>query len=64
MNSGRLLPTRLAIEIMSSRDSVVEKGSTASKEKNDLDISTDARFVREVDEGVEQAYLVKSELGT
>jgi hypothetical protein len=50
---------------MSSRSSDVEKVSTTSKDKDQhgLDISTDARFVREDEEGVEQAYLVKSELG-
>ena len=35
------------------------------KQKNDhgLDISTDSRFIRDDSEGVERAYLVKSELG-
>jgi len=48
---------------MSSRVSDVEKASTASsKGKNEIDVITDARFVREKDEGVEEAYLVKSEL--
>jgi len=45
-----------------NRASDVEKASSSSEKQEKLEVFTDARFVRDQEEGVEQAYLVKSEL--
>jgi hypothetical protein len=46
-----------------STKSDLERSSTDKEKQLTFDISTDARFVRDKEEGVEQAYVVKSGLG-